>query len=244
MRLVRLFTDQPLTLHERIVLSDQAARHAVRVLRLRSGQEMTLFNGDGTDYQARLVGIDRQQAVAHVYNAHALDTESPLSVTLVQGVARGEKMDWVVQKATELGVARVVPILTERTEVRLDASRSEKRLQHWQAVAASACEQCDRARLPRIDPVRPLDEWLGMPLPENPLRLALLPQADVDVRQLTVPASGVVLVVGPEGGLGPRDMELLHNHAFAGLRLGPRVLRTETAGLAAMAALQALYGDF
>lgn len=244
MRRTRLFTDQPLALDERVTLSGQAARHAVRVLRLRCGQDVVLFNGDGMDYRARLVAMDGHQVTAELHDAHVIDAESPLSLTLVQAVARGEKMDWVVQKATELGVTRVVPVLTERSEVRLDATRSEKRLQHWRAVATSACEQCGRARLPCIDPVRSLDQWLALPRVDDPVRLALLPQAELDLRKLSVPPSGAMLVVGPEGGLGPRDVDLLHSHGFAGLRLGPRVLRTETAGLAALAALQTLYGDF
>lgn len=244
MRLIRFFTDQPLALDERIVLSDQSAQHAARVLRLRNGQEVTLFNGDGADYLGQLVTVERHRVVAQIHDRRVLNTESTLPLTLAQGVARGEKMDWVVQKATELGVARLVPILTERSEVRLDAARSEKRVQHWHAVAASACEQCGRARLPQIDPVRSLEEWLELPLTDHPLRLALLPEAEIEPRKLTMPTSGAVLVVGPERGFGSRDTELLHSHGFGGLRLGPRILRTETAGVAALAALQALYGDF
>jgi 16S rRNA (uracil1498-N3)-methyltransferase len=179
-----------------------------------------------------------------VHARHALGNESPLQLTLAQGVARGEKMDLIVQKATELGVVRIVPLLTERSEVKLDAARAEKRLAHWRAVAASACEQSGRARLPEIAPTQPLASWLaGLAGDHSSLRLALLPEAARSSRDLRFAAAGVLLVVGPEGGLGERDIEALTTAGFDGLRLGPRILRTETAGLAALAALQALHGD-
>jgi 16S rRNA (uracil1498-N3)-methyltransferase len=152
-------------------------------------------------------------------------------------------MDLIVQKATELGVTRIVPLLTERSEVKLDPARAEKRLIHWRAVAASACEQSGRARLPEITPAQPLEAWLRTLTDDGALRLALLPEGTRQARALNFQPVGGVLVVGPEGGLGDRDVAALTAHAFQGLRLGPRILRTETAGLAALAALQALHGD-
>jgi 16S rRNA (uracil1498-N3)-methyltransferase len=169
---------------------------------------------------------------------HALANESPLRITLAQAIARGEKMDWVLQKATELGVEAVVPLLTERTEVKLDAERSEKRSAHWRGVVIAACEQCGRARVPAIAAPVTLRDWLaGRATPG----WFLDPDAE---RGLRDPEPGeLTLVVGPEGGLGDRDLASLRAAGFRGLRLGPRILRTETAGVAVLAALQALHGD-
>ena len=181
------------------------------------------------------------QAGEHATRVLRLVAGDPL--TLAQGVARGEKMDLIVQKATELGIVRIVPLLTERSEVKLDAVRAEKRLLHWRAVAASAAEQSGRARLPEIIPALPLPQWLDGLVEDGALRLALLPEATRSSRDVRFAAAGGVLVVGPEGGLGERDIRALTGTGFDGLRLGPRILRTETAGLAALAALQALHGD-
>ncbi len=243
MRRIRIHVPVPLAVGVEATLSSAAAGHVLRVLRMAVGDAVTLFNGDGNDYTAELVTADRRTAVARVRGIEAARNESPLPLTLAQGLARGDKMDLVVQKATELGVARIVPLLSERGGVRLDDARGDKRLQHWRMVAAGACEQCGRARLPVIEPPRELDAWLGQLDDGGALRLALLPDAQQGLRGLPMPATGAVLVVGPEGGLGERDIAALQAGGFSGLRLGPRILRTETAGLAALAALQALYGD-
>jgi 16S rRNA (uracil1498-N3)-methyltransferase len=187
--------------------------------------------------------VGKREVTVRVESKQALRNESPLPLTLAQGMARGEKMDLIVQKATELGVARIVPLLTERSEVKLDPARAEKRLAHWRAVVASACEQSGRARLPEIMPALPLSTWLDGLVADGALRLALLPEATRASRELRFSEAGGVLVVGPEGGLGERDIAALMAAGFEGLRLGPRILRTETAGLAALAALQALHGD-
>ncbi|HET7359855.1 MAG TPA: 16S rRNA (uracil(1498)-N(3))-methyltransferase [Rhodanobacteraceae bacterium] len=243
MRRIRIHVELALAEGADIVLPAAAAGHVARVLRLAAGDGVTLFNGDGNDYAAELVTVDRRAVTARVQAVQAVANESPLALTLAQGLARGEKMDLVVQKATELGVARIVPLLSERSEVRLDSARSDKRLQHWRAIAAGACEQCGRARVPAIAAPRALDEWAGSLDGDGVLRLALLPDARHGPRGLAVPSAGAILVAGPEGGLGDRDVATLRAAGFAGLRLGPRILRTETAGLAALAALQALYGD-
>lgn len=243
MRNIRIHVGQPLAIGTELPLPAQAGEHATRVLRLVAGDPLTLFNGDGCDYSAAIVAVGKREVVVRVDAKQALHNESPLSLTLVQGVARGEKMDMIVQKATELGVVRIVPLLTERSEVKLDAARAEKRLAHWRAVVASACEQSGRARLPEITPALPLSVWLQSLADDGALRLALLPEAEQSSRELRFSARGGVLVVGPEGGLGERDISALRAAGFGGLRLGPRVLRTETAGLAALAALQALHGD-
>lgn len=243
MRTIRIHADLPLAPGAELSLPAQAGEHVARVLRLVAGDPLTLFNGDGNDYPASILAVGKREVVVRIESRQPLHNESPLPLTLAQGVARGEKMDLIVQKATELGVARIVPLLTERSEVKLDAARAEKRLAHWQAVAASACEQSGRARLPKITPALPLSTWLGSLAEDGALRLALLPEATQSSRELRFSAAGGLLVVGPEGGLGERDTGALTAAGFSGLRLGPRILRTETAGLAALAALQALHGD-
>ncbi len=243
MRTIRIHVDSPLAVGTAVALPAQAGEHVVRVLRLSVGDPLVLFNGDGHDCYATIAAIGKREVKVQVLDRQEVNRESPLRLTLAQGVARGEKMDLIVQKATELGVARIVPLLTERAEVKLDAARADKRLAHWRAVAASACEQCGRARLPEILPSQALSAWLATLTGDTALRLALLPEATTSARTLRLPDAGAVLVVGPEGGLGERDVGLLAEAGFANLRLGPRILRTETAGLTALATLQALHGD-
>ena len=243
MRTIRIHLDLPLAAGAEVALPAQAGEHVARVLRLAAGDPLTLFNGDGADYAATILAIGKREVRVRVLDRQAVARESPLRLTLAQGVARGEKMDLIVQKATELGVARIVPLLAERSEVKLDAARAEKRLAHWRAVAASACEQSGRARVPQISPALPLEAWLRELAADGALRLALLPEGTQRPGELRFQAAGGVLVVGPEGGLGQRDTAALSEAGFIGLKLGPRILRTETAGLAALAALQALHGD-
>ncbi len=243
MRLTRSHVDLPLTSGARITLPEDSAAHLVRVLRLREGDACVLFNGDGHDYPARLVQAGKREAVVELGDAAPADNESPLRITLLQGIARGEKMDLILQKATELGVAAIMPVNGERTEVKLDAERAGKRLAHWREVAVSACEQCGRARLPDIAPPRPLEQAVQT-LDRDMLRLILDPEAIDRLATLAAPASmRIAIAIGPEGGWSPRDLATLEGAGFTGLQLGPRVLRTETAGLAAIAALQARFGD-
>lgn len=244
MRQIRIHVDSPLAEGAEVTLPEQAGEHVARVLRLGVGDAVVLFDGSGGDFPATLTGIARRAVTARVGARREALPESPLRLTLAQGIARGEKMDLIVQKATELGVARIVPIVSERTEVRLDAERADKRLAHWRAVAVGACEQSGRARLPQIDAPRPLDAWLATLAGDGAARLALLPEGETAPRALGGLPHQALLAVGPEGGFGERDVAALRAAGFAGLRLGPRILRTETAGLAALAALQALYGDF
>jgi 16S rRNA (uracil1498-N3)-methyltransferase len=187
--------------------------------------------------------MGRSEVSVQVGAHAAIEREAPHPIQLAVGMPANERMDWLVEKATELGVAGIVPLLTERSEVRLDAERAAKRLAHWQSVAISACEQSGRARVPRIAPIQPLAAWLGGLADDGALRLALLPSAEKTIGALRFSATGGVLVIGPEGGLGEADTRALAQHGFHGLRLGPRILRTETAGLAALSALQACHGD-
>ena len=243
MRVIRAYVDLPLAPGARVTLPDAAGAHLVRVLRLREGDACVLFNGDGRDYDARLVESGKRGAVAEVAASRAVDNESPLRIVLLQGIARGEKMDLILQKATELGVDRIVPVDAERTEVRLDGERLRKRVAHWHSVVASACEQCGRARLPTLDePVAIASA--AEAAAGAPLRLTLDPRGAHRLPALSLAATTTVAVaIGPEGGWSPRDRAVLEAAGFEGLRLGPRILRTETAGLAAIAALQSLYGD-
>ena len=243
MRIPRIYTDQTLRPGLEVLLPEQAGEHVARVLRLEHGHPLILFNGDGRDYDATLAALVKRAVSAKITAVRETDREAPLQLTLAQGIARGEKMDWILQKATELGVARIVPLVTERTEVKLDEDRAERRRAHWMGVIAGACEQCGRNRLPALEPPQRLDRWLGSLDAALALRLALLPEGDVTLRQLPQMENGATLAVGPEGGFSEHDIGLLGQGGFRGLRLGPRILRTETAGVAALAALQALYGD-
>jgi 16S rRNA (uracil1498-N3)-methyltransferase len=243
MRLTRCHVGLPLRPGAEVVLPEHAANHLSRVLRLREGDPCVLFNGDGNDYPARLVAIGKREVRAEVVSMQAVENESPLSIVLLQGIARGEKMDLILQKATELGVVAIVPVSGERTEVRLDAERAEKRLGHWRSVVASACEQSGRARVPELSAPAALDV-AARALAGDGLRLVRDPQGEHRLDSLAAPPANTAwIAIGPEGGWSPRDRDALRAAGFTGLRLGPRVLRTETAGLAAIAALQARFGD-
>lgn len=243
MRTIRHYIDAPLATGTQVALPESAVAHLVRVLRLGVGDRFALFNGDGCDYAARLVSVGKRSAEAELTGRMEISTESPLRITLVQGIARGEKMDLILQKATELGVACIAPVVTERTEVKLDGERAGKKIQHWRAVLASACEQSGRARLPQILEPQSLASFAAIDASNR--RFVLDPDAG---QRLTGMGLGkdesVSLLIGPEGGLSERDLSAVRAARYEGLKLGPRILRTETAGLAAIAALNALYGDW
>lgn len=242
MRIIRTHVDGPLAIGRTLRLPEDSTTHLLRVLRLGAGATVHLFNGDGHDYEARLLDADRRGASAEIVARRAVDVEAPLRITLAQGVARGEKMDLVLQKATELGVAAFAPVVTERTEVKLDAERTGKRLAHWQGVVVAACEQSGRAVVPKVAEPVSLASFAAAETAD--VRLVLDPRGGGGASTLALPAgASIALVTGPEGGLSERDLATLKAAGFTGLRLGPRILRTETAGLAAIAALLALHGD-
>jgi 16S rRNA (uracil1498-N3)-methyltransferase len=243
MRIPRVHVAQPLGPGHQVMLPEQAGEHLARVLRLERGHPLILFNGDGREYDATLASLAKRAVCAEVTAIRPVDRESPLQLTLAQGIARGEKMDWILQKATELGVVRIVPVVTERTEVKLDEERAERRVLHWNQVIAGACEQSGRTRLPQLEAPQRLDRWLSALGDDPSLRLALVPGGTLGPRELPPMMHGALLCVGPEGGLSENDTALLLQSNFRALRLGPRILRTETAGVAALAALQALWGD-
>lgn len=243
MRLSRHFVDAPLAVGQRVELPEPVFAHLVRVLRLGPGAPCVLFNGDGADYDAVLAEAGKRGASADVLARREHDAESPLKLTLAQALARGEKMDWILQKATELGVATIAPVFSERTEVKLDGERGGKRQAHWRGVLYAACEQCGRTRIPGLRESATLAQYAAQETATH--RLFLDPGADGRLAALPIrPGDRVALAIGPEGGFSERDLAALRAAGFIGIGLGPRVLRTETAGLATLAALQALFGDW
>ncbi|GAB2501680.1 16S rRNA (uracil(1498)-N(3))-methyltransferase [Lysobacter humi (ex Lee et al. 2017)] len=244
MRLTRVHIPQPLAEGAEVVLPEGPAAHLTRVLRLAVGDACVAFNGDGHDYAATLASVGKREARLRIGTASPVHRESPLRLVLLQGVARGEKMDLILQKSTELGVHGVRPVWSQRSDVRLDEARAAKRLDHWRGVVASACEQCGRAVVPDVTAPVPLAAALAA-LPPGIRGLWLDPSGAHALQAMPAPGeAGLCLAVGPEGGWSPLDREQLQAAGFEGLRLGPRILRTETAGLAAIAALQARFGDW
>ena len=243
MRLTRCYVPAPLHTGDTRLLPGDVSTHVARVLRARAGQMLTLFDGRGGEYDARIVEIDRRGVHVQIDMHRAIERESPLAVTLLQALARGERMDFIVQKATELGVAAIVALAGERSVVRLDAQGLARRCEHWRAVAISACEQCGRNRVPSIQAVADLASACAQSGATR-LRLLLAPEADQSLTAVARQASSISLAVGPEGGFSDEELALAQHHGFQFCRLGPRVLRAETAPLAALAAIQAVAGDF
>lgn len=242
MNLPRFYCREALAPAAHIDLPEPVARHAVRVLRLPPGACIVLFDGRGGEYPAQIERIEKNRVVAVLGAWRDIERESALSITLVQAVQAGEKMDFTIQKAVELGVNGIVPVDSRRSVIRLSGERAGKRVAHWQGVAAAACEQCGRNQVPLVTPLEKLDHWLARPA-VTALRLMLVPDATTTLADLP-PAKAVQLLIGAEGGLDPEEVVAAQLAGFQGVRLGPRILRTETAGLAAIAALQALWGDF
>ena len=224
-----------------VVLPEALAHHALRVLRLREGEALALFDGEGGEVAARLV-VRGKTAVAVLGERSAADRESPLQVVLVQALATGDKMDWIVQKAVELGVAAIQPVQAERSVLRLGGERADKRVAHWQQVAVSACEQCGRNRIPEVRPVQALGHWLASQ--RDARNYLLAPGGASGFADALRPPTGVHLLVGPEGGWSEAELAAADAAGCQRVSLGPRVLRTETAGLAALAVVQARWGDF
>ena len=240
MNLPRFYCREALSPGAHVELPEPVARHAVRVLRLPPGAPMILFDGRGGQYLAHIERIERDRVYAELAGWQDVECESPLSITLVQALQAGDKMDFTIQKAVELGVRDFVPVESRRSVLRLAGERAAKRVAHWQGVVASACEQCGRNQVPLVAPVERLENWLARPVAEGTLRLMLAPDAEMSFASIR-PAGPVQLLIGAEGGLDPQEMIAAQQAGFQAVRMGPRVLRTETAGLAALAALQALW---
>lgn len=236
----RFFVDSPLAVGDSVRLPADAAHHALRVLRLRSGAPVVLFSGRGGEYRA-LLHVDASHASAQVESFDPVERESPLALTLIQALVATEKLDWIIEKAVELGAARIVVAPMQRSVVRLDAARCQRRLQHWRAVVRAACGQCGRNRLPPVDFCANFDEAIACAAANDP-RFVLVPSAGRGL-PLSISAGEATLLVGPEGGLSDSELRDAERAGFIAAQLGPRILRTETAGLAALAALQATCGD-
>ena len=240
MRIPRIYSPQALRGESHLTLDAAAARHVVQVLRLPVGAELVLFDGHGGQYRARITAADRRKLMVEVLEHQALECEAPLALHLLQGISRGERMDWVMQKATELGVASITPVVTARCGVKLSPQRQARRLEHWQGVIVAACEQCGRNRLPRLEGVQDLARALGGLRGSG---LVLDPAAGRRLGDLPPPVQELTVLIGPEGGLTAEEVRAAAAAGFEPVSLGPRVLRTETAALAVLAALQARWGD-
>lgn len=226
-----------------IALPDNAAHHAVRVLRMQAGDAVTLFNGDGTNYAGEILRVNKTEVVAKIIGAQAINYESPLDVTLAQAISSGERMDYTLQKSVELGINRIQPLAAERCVVKLSGDKIERRREHWQNVVIAACEQSGRTIVPQVLPPMPYMEWLGKREARG-LKLMLTPTASQSLSDVAKPEGCVCLLIGCEGGFSPSEQHAAESCGFTGIKLGARVLRTETAALAALAAMQALWGDF
>ena len=242
MRLIRVFIDGALAAGAHVAAGATAAAHISRVLRLSAGDVVTLFNGDGSDYPARIAALAGARVELDVLDRVGARPESPLALSLVQGVARAERMDLIVQKATELGVAAIQPILSARSVPRFDAGATERKLAHWRGIAVAACEQCGRARLPSIEAPLSLADWLARPAPDA-RRLQLSVDASVALATAATGTDAIELLIGPEGGFADQERQAAEQAGYRRAGLGPRVLRTETAAIAALALLQGIAGD-
>ena len=243
----RFFFPAPLGNGSEVRLPQEAAHHASRVLRLALGDPLVLFNGGGGEYQARITRLDRGEVWVKTGGYEDPVRESPIAVVLAQGLSSGDRMDITLQKSVELGVCAIQPLSTERSVVRLTGERAARRAGHWQNLVISACEQCGRNTVPEVAALARLEDWLAqLPLQpgEGERRLLLSPAAETSLRDLSVDLRRIVLLVGPEGGLSPAEIAAARLRQFQSVRLGPRILRTETAALAALGAIQALWGDF
>lgn len=240
----RLFVSEALSNGATLELHGEHARYIGRVLRARVGDPVFVFNGEDGEWRAEITGITKSVVSILVQEHHETLTESSLKLHLVQGISRGERMDFVVQKATELGVKRITPVLTDHGVVKLDGSRAEKRQQHWQRVAESACEQCGRIRPPLIDAPIPINRWFGEKQADDSSQLILHPGAATALQDIESPQTKLCLLIGPEGGFSAKEYEDAGIAGFREVSLGPRILRTETAALAALTVAQLKWGDF
>ncbi len=251
---LRFYSPEKLRLGSQVKLSDNASIHATRVMRLNVGDKLFLFDGTlhnehGADFECELVSVQKGATLARVLSAHEVNNESPINITLLLGISSGDRMDIGIQKAVELGVNRIIPIKTERSVVKLDEEKAKKRVEHWQHIVIAACEQSGRAILPMVEMPTTLSTFCAKPAAENITRITLDPLADKRLADLSKPNSEiqlrpVQLLVGAEGGLSANEIALASQQGFIGVQLGKRILRTETAPLAAIATMQTLWGDF
>jgi 16S rRNA (uracil1498-N3)-methyltransferase len=240
MRISRFFCPELNITHTQFSLPEAAHRHAVQVLRLKKGALINVFDGQGQEYEATLEQVSKRESVAVLGHKIESQNESPLEITLIQGISRGERMDYALQKAVELGVNKIIPVITERCNVQLSNGRAEKRLIHWKGVMVSACEQSGRCVLPELMTVMSLDE--AMSINQQSSRIVLDPLAKQGFTTLEKQQK-ISLLVGPEGGLSEQEINVVTEHNYQTVNFGPRILRTETATVAAIAVMQTLWGD-
>lgn len=243
MRVPRLYTQDKLVESEELRLTGQVAHHAANVLRLKPGATIHIFDGQGSEHRASLAAVSRSSITLTVHEAVSPRMESRLDITLLQGVARNDHMDLVLQKAVELGVNTIQPLWMQRSQTHLNKDRLERRVKHWRGVIISACEQCGRATLPVLSPVQNFTGWIRTPGLAG-TGIILQPENGQSLKQLEVDEKYVAVLVGPEGGMTAEEQAMAVTAGFQGIRLGPRILRTETAALAAVSAIQTLWGDF
>ncbi|ATC56553.1 16S rRNA (uracil(1498)-N(3))-methyltransferase [Vibrio anguillarum] len=241
MRIPRIYHPTPLQPSSIIALNNDAAGHIGRVLRMQAGQEVLLFDGSGAEFPAEITEVSKKNVLVNVLKRVESSCESPLNLHLGQVISRGDKMEFTIQKSVELGVNTITPLISERCGVKLDAKRFEKKLEQWQKIAISACEQCGRNIVPLIRPIMQLEEWCAEP--SDALKLNLHPRAKYSINTLPQPINKVRLLIGPEGGLSESEISMTEQYHFEETLLGPRVLRTETAALTAITALQVRFGD-
>ncbi|WP_440491164.1 16S rRNA (uracil(1498)-N(3))-methyltransferase [Serratia nevei] len=241
MRIPRIYHPQPLTDRAEIALSEDAANHVGRVLRMSAGQALQLFDGSNQVFDAEIVRVDKKNVLVRLGDGRVDDIESPLNLHLGQVISRGEKMEFTIQKSIELGVNVITPLFSERCGVKLDGERLAKKIQQWQKIAIAACEQCGRNRIPEIREAMSLEAWCAEQ--DGSLKLNLHPRASHSINTLPQPVDRVRLLIGPEGGLSADEIAMTTHHGFTDILLGPRVLRTETTALTAITALQVRFGD-
>ncbi|WAH51536.1 16S rRNA (uracil(1498)-N(3))-methyltransferase [Pseudescherichia vulneris] len=241
MRKPRIYHPELLTVGQQVALSDDAANHVGRVLRMGAGQALQLFDGSNQLFEAEILRADKKSVVVNLISGEIDDRESPLHIHLGQVMSRGEKMEFTIQKSIELGVSLITPLFSERCGVKLDPERLNKKIQQWQKIAIAACEQCGRNRIPEIRPAMDLEAWCAEP--DEGLKLNLHPRASASINTLPLPVERVRLLIGPEGGLTANEIAMTAEYQFTDILLGPRVLRTETTALTAITALQVRFGD-
>lgn len=241
MHIPRIYQAQSLSAQTHVVLDKQASHHLINVLRLQVGEPLIVFNGEGGEYQATLIAIDNKSAQVSLQRFVDIDRESPLSLHLGQVMARGEKMDWIMQKVVELGVSQITPLISDYCNMRLAQQHLAKKWQHWHKVIINACEQCARTRIPQLNPVSHLEQWSQQPF-SGP-SIVLQPQANQTIAELTIRPQSIRVAIGPEGGFSPHEIALLQQHDFQLCRFGPRILRSETAAIGIIACLQSYCGD-
>ncbi|MGL5290429.1 MAG: 16S rRNA (uracil(1498)-N(3))-methyltransferase [Vibrionaceae bacterium] len=240
MRIPRIYHPQPLAQGQQISLSDEASHHIGRVLRMQPPQALWLFDGLGAQFFCQITEVSKKEVRVFVQKSEQLSVESPLFLELGQVISRGERMEFTIQKSVELGVSAITPLISERCGVKVSQERFDKKLLQWQKIAIAACEQCGRNLVPTINPVQPLESWAASPF--TGLKLSLHPYAKDSVNSLTMTES-IRLLIGPEGGLSESELKSMRELGFCDILLGPRVLRTETAALTAITALQTRFGD-